>query len=40
MVVHALNHSTQQAEAVGSEFEGQPGLQNEFQEKLGYTEKP
>jgi hypothetical protein len=35
--VHAFNPSTQ-AEAGG--FRGQPGLQSEFQDSLGYTEKP
>jgi hypothetical protein len=38
MVVHAFNPSTQEEEAGG--FQGQPGLQSEFQDSQGYTEKP
>jgi hypothetical protein len=34
VVVHAFNPSTQEAET------GQPGLQSEFQDSQGYTEKP
>jgi hypothetical protein len=34
VVVHAFNPSTQEAET------GQPGLQSEFQDIQGYTEKP
>jgi hypothetical protein len=40
MVVHAFNPSTQEAEAGGSLSSGQPGLQSEFQDSQGYTEKP
>jgi hypothetical protein len=40
-VAHAFNPSTQEAEA---DFvlwvRGQPGLQSEFQDSQGYTEKP
>jgi hypothetical protein len=37
VVVHVFNPSTWEAEAgVG----GQPGLQSEFQDSQGYTEKP
>jgi hypothetical protein len=35
VVVHAFNPSTREAE-----FAGQPGLQSEFQDSQGYTEKP
>jgi hypothetical protein len=38
VVAHALNPSTQEAEAGG--FRGQPGLQSEFQDSQGYTERP
>jgi hypothetical protein len=38
-VVHAFNPSTQEAEA-GRGVPGQPGLQSEFQDSQGYTEKP
>jgi hypothetical protein len=38
MVVHTFNPSTWEAEA--GEFRGQPGLQSEFQDNQGYTEKP
>ena len=34
VVVHAFNPSVREAEA------GQPGLQSEFQDIQGYTEKP
>jgi hypothetical protein len=34
MVAHTFNPSTREAEA------GQPGLQSEFQDSQGYTEKP
>jgi hypothetical protein len=37
MVAHAFNPSTWEAEAGG--FQGQPGLQNEFQDSQDYTEK-
>jgi hypothetical protein len=37
VVVHAFNPSTWEAEA---EVWGQPGLQSEFQDSQGYTEKP
>jgi hypothetical protein len=40
MVVHAFNPSTWEAEAGGSLWvRGQPGLQSEFQDSQGYTEK-
>ena len=40
MVAHVLNPSTQEAEAGGSLWSrGQVGLQNEFQDSQGYTEK-
>jgi hypothetical protein len=38
VVAHAFNPSTQEAEAGG--FLSQPGLQSEFQDSQGYTEKP
>jgi hypothetical protein len=37
---HALNPSSLEAEAGGSFIQGQPGLQREFQDSQGYTEKP
>ena len=40
MVAHAFNPSTQEAEAVDFCVRGQPGLQSEFQDSQGYTEKP
>jgi hypothetical protein len=39
-VAHAFNPSTREAEASGFLSEGQPGLQSEFQDSHGYTEKP
>ena len=42
MVVHAYNPRTQEADAGGSlssRVQGQPGLQSEFQNSQGYTEK-
>ena len=40
MVIHAFNPSTWEAEAGDlSQGQGQPGLQSEFQESQGYTEK-
>jgi hypothetical protein len=39
MVVHAFNPSTQEAEA-GRFLSSRPGLQSEFQDSQGYTEKP
>jgi hypothetical protein len=40
MVVHAFNPSTREAEAGGFLSRGQSGLQSEFQDSQGYTEKP
>ena len=40
VVAHTFNPSTQEAESVDFWVQGQPGLQSEFQESLGYTEKP
>ena len=41
MLVHAFNPSTQEAGAGGSLWVwGQPGLQSEFQDNHGYTDKP
>ena len=41
VVVHAFDSSTQKAEAGGSlRVGGQPGLQSEYQDSQGYTEKP
>jgi hypothetical protein len=42
VVAHVFNPSTQEAEAGGflSSRPGQPGLQSEFQDSQGYTEKP
>jgi hypothetical protein len=40
MVVHTFNPSTQEAVAVDFWVPGQPGLQSEFQDSQGYTEKP
>jgi hypothetical protein len=39
-MVHAFNPSTREAEAGGFLSSGQPGLQSEFQDSQGYTEKP
>jgi hypothetical protein len=39
VVVHTFNPSTREAEA-GRFLEFEPGLQSEFQEGQGYTEKP
>jgi hypothetical protein len=38
VVAHTFNPSTWEAEA--GKFPGQPGLQSEFQDSQGYTEKP
>jgi hypothetical protein len=38
--VHTFNPSTWEAEAGGFLSKGQPGLQSEFQDNQGYTEKP
>jgi hypothetical protein len=40
MVAHAFNLSTREAEAGKFLSLGQPGLQSEFQDCQGYTEKP
>jgi hypothetical protein len=40
VVAHAFNPSTWQAEAGGFLSSSQPGLQSEFQDSQGYTEKP
>jgi hypothetical protein len=41
VVVITFNPSTWEEEAGGSlEVQGQPGLQREFQDSQGYTEKP
>jgi hypothetical protein len=40
VVVHAFNPSTWKAEAGGFLSSSQPGLQSEFQDSEGYTEKP
>ena len=41
VVDHIFNHNTQKAEAGRSlSGQGQPGLQSEFQDRQGYTEKP
>jgi hypothetical protein len=39
VVAHAFNLSTREAEAGGS-LNLRPGLQSEFQDSQGYTEKP
>jgi hypothetical protein len=39
MVAHAFNPSTWEAEA-GGFLSSRPGLQSEFQDSQGYTEKP
>jgi hypothetical protein len=38
MVAHTFNPSTWEAEAGG--FQGQPGLQSEFQDSQSYAKKP
>jgi hypothetical protein len=40
VVVHAFNPSTWEAEAGRFLSRGYPGLQSEFQDSQGYTEKP
>jgi hypothetical protein len=40
VVVHAFDPSTWEAEAGGFLSLIQPGLQSEFQDSQGYTEKP
>ena len=41
VVVHGFIPSTQDAKTGGSlGVQGQPGLQSEFQDSQGYTEKP
>ena len=40
MVAHAFSPSTREAEAGGFLSRGQSGLQSEFQDNQGYTEKP
>jgi hypothetical protein len=41
VVAHNFNPSTQKAEAAAFLWvRGQPGLQSEFQDSQGYTEKP
>jgi hypothetical protein len=40
MVVLSFNPSTWETEAGGFLSSGQPGLQSEFQDSQGYTEKP
>jgi hypothetical protein len=42
MVAHAFNPNTPEAEAGGflNPIRGQPGLQSEFHDSQGYTEKP
>jgi hypothetical protein len=40
VVAHAFNPSTREAEAGGFLSSRQPGLQSEFQDSQGYTEKP
>jgi hypothetical protein len=40
VVAHAFNPSTREAEAGGFLSRGQSGLQSEFQDSQGYTEKP
>jgi hypothetical protein len=39
-VAHAFNPNTWEADAGGFWVQGQPGLQSEFQDSQGYTEKP
>jgi hypothetical protein len=40
VVAHTFNPSTREAEADRFLVQGQPGLQSEFQDSQGYTEKP
>jgi hypothetical protein len=40
VVAQAFNPSTQEAQAGGFLSSRQPGLQSEFQDSQGYTEKP
>jgi hypothetical protein len=40
VAAHAFNPSTWEAEVGGFLSRGQPGLQSEFQDSHGYTEKP
>jgi hypothetical protein len=40
VVAHTFDPSTQEAEAGRFLSRGQPGLQSEFQNSQGYTEKP
>jgi hypothetical protein len=40
VVAHTFNPSTWEAEAGDFWVQGQPGLQSEFQDSQGYTEKP
>jgi hypothetical protein len=40
VVAHTFSPSTQEAEAGGFLSSSQPGLQSEFQDSQGYTEKP
>jgi hypothetical protein len=40
VVAHTFNPSTREAEAGGFLSSRQPGLQSEFQDSQGYTEKP
>ena len=39
-MAHTFSPSTQEAEAGGFLSSSQPGLQSEFQDSQGYTEKP
>ena len=39
MVAHAFNPSTQRQRQADFWVQGQPGLQSEFQDSQGYTEK-
>jgi hypothetical protein len=40
VVVHAFNSSTREVRPTDFGVQGQPGLQSEFQDSQGYTEKP
>jgi hypothetical protein len=40
IVAHAFNPSTRRQRQVDYWVRGQPGLQSEFQDSQGYTEKP